>query len=399
MMIHGGGFRDGCRTLLNKECMEFAKRGYVVATIDYRLGWVKGDAMKPCRNNFCYSQLCAARTSDGCNPEYKDSMNFAIYRALQDASAAMRFIVHYAGNLNIDTNYLYLDGHSAGAIIATNLCYMNQRDLNLLVPRANSILGPLKQSGNSFRDSYRIAGLFNNWGCLFDTSFISGVQDKIPMIAFHGIDDSIVPFAKGYPLNCTNGAYKYSYGSSLLYKRLISNYPDLPVELYSCYGGHGIFDGDPETDLKILYRIQKAICFFNRVRNGDKTQAYIRIDKQQEDITYSQLNHISPVNCSFKPSYTSIKDNTADNISNSEAPVQFSIAPNPATSQATLFMKGQFKEINITLTDLNGKILWRKENVSERSISLPVKDLANGLYLVNIKNNDYSGVYKLYLQK
>jgi prepilin-type processing-associated H-X9-DG protein len=45
-------------------------------------------------------------------------LDFETYRALQDASAAMRFIVHFADNLNIDTNYLYIDGHSAGSIVS-----------------------------------------------------------------------------------------------------------------------------------------------------------------------------------------------------------------------------------------------------------------------------------------
>jgi acetyl esterase/lipase len=42
LMIHGGGLRGGCRKNLSDECIEFAKRGYIAATIDYRLGWVPG---------------------------------------------------------------------------------------------------------------------------------------------------------------------------------------------------------------------------------------------------------------------------------------------------------------------------------------------------------------------
>ena len=110
---------------------------------------------------------------DSCKAVYKDSLNFAMYRALQDAAAAMRFIVHYAVNLNINTNFLYIGGYSAGAIISANLCYMNQQELNLAMPGAHTVLGPRNLSGNSFTDSYKIAGLFNNWGVVYMIQFIS----------------------------------------------------------------------------------------------------------------------------------------------------------------------------------------------------------------------------------
>ncbi len=296
LLIHGGGFREGCRTLMNKEGIEFAKRGYVAATIDYRVGWVPGDEKRSCKN-FCMTGRCHTTTDDSCKSAYKDSTNFATYRAIQDASAAMRFITYYAKDFNIDTSYLYIGGQSAGSIIATNLAYMNQSELNNAMPGVNTVLGLYNNYGNKFTNTYRISGLFNNWGSLKDTSYINGQKDKIPMIGFHGIDDTIVPFAKGFPLNCKNGAYGYTRGSSLLYKRLTNNYPDLAVELYACYGDHGIFNNDPKTDPKSLYRIQKAVCFFNRVRNGDKSRNYIRINKQEEDITYTELILRSPVNC------------------------------------------------------------------------------------------------------
>jgi hypothetical protein len=202
---------------LSDECMEFAKRGYVVAAIDYRLGWVPGDEKKPCKN-FCFLGECSLMQDDSCKAVYKDSLNFAMYRALQDAAAAMRFIVHYAVNLNIDTNFLYIGGYSAGAIISANLCYMNQQELNLAMPEREYSAWTRNLSGNSFTDSYKIAGLFNNWGCVYDTIYIKGAGDKIPMIAFHGIDDSTVPFAKGFPLDCGNGAYGYYYGAVLCTK-------------------------------------------------------------------------------------------------------------------------------------------------------------------------------------
>lgn len=298
MLIHGGGFRAGCRTLLDKDCMEFAKRGYVVANIDYRLGWVPEDLKRYCKD-YCLVGKCGIVITQPCRKGYSDSLDFAVYRAAQDADAAMRFIAHYANNLNIDTNYLYVGGYSAGSITAINLCYMNQNEFNAVMPKAQAKLGPINSYGNTFTDTYKISGLFNNWGGLDDTTYINGLNDKIPMIAFHGLDDSTVPFSNGNPLGCRNGAYGVSYGSRLIYSRLINEYPDLPVELYACYGSHGIFDKNPQTDPKTLYRIQKAVCFFNRIRNGDKNRKYVVIDKEETDISYTELVSTSPVDCNY----------------------------------------------------------------------------------------------------
>lgn len=296
LLIHGGGFRAGCRTLIANECMEFAKRGYVVAAIDYRLGWVPGDEKKFCKG-FCFDGACNIVLTSPCRKGLSDSLDFAVYRSIQDADAAMRYVAHYADNFNVDKRYFYVGGYSAGAITAVNLSYMNQKDLNAIIPKAKQKLGLYNTYGNSFTDKYKIAGLFNNWGGIKDTAYIKTTGDRVPMIAFHGIDDSIVPLEKNYPFNCANGAYGTFSGSKLIYERLIHKYPGIPVEVYVAYGKHGIFEENPATDQKALYRIQKAICFFNRVRNGDKTQKYVEIDKNEDDITYEELIQTSPVEC------------------------------------------------------------------------------------------------------
>jgi arylsulfatase A len=78
-----------------------------------------------------------------------------------------------------------------------------------------------------------------------------------------------------------------------------------------------------------------------------------------------------------------------------QASAGFIISPNPATSAATLFVKGGSAAINVMITDLDRRVLWKKENVREDAINLPVKNLANGLYLVVIKNDENTHVLKL----
>jgi len=393
LLIHGGGFRIGCRTGVSQDCKEFAKRGYVAATIDYRLGWVRGDEKALC-NNFCSTGSCTDVQPDSCKTIYKDSQYFAVYRALQDASAAMRFIAHYADNLNIDKNHLYLGGYSAGAVMAANLCYLNQSELNLAIQGAYSILGPLNSYGNSFTEAYKIEGLFNNWGSIADTSYIGGAEDKIPMIAFHGMDDMTIPFGKGSPLGC-NGTYGYLCGSGAIYKKLVNSYSGLPLELYCCYGGHGIFYDGLSADSKSLYRIQKAVCFFNRLRNGDKTHAYVEINQQDSVITYRELDSISPVLCGHGAVAASAPSKNYGDEGHANATTGFTVYPNPAYSSATLQVTGDLKKIDISIADINGKILWSKKNVLSTTTRLPIEHIFSGLYFIIVNSEEYSEVIKL----
>lgn len=47
LLIHGGGFVGGDKSSWEDECKEFAKRGYVTASINYRLGFTANDLPFP----------------------------------------------------------------------------------------------------------------------------------------------------------------------------------------------------------------------------------------------------------------------------------------------------------------------------------------------------------------
>ena len=88
LFIHGGGIFKGTRYECLNEMIWFAKRGYVTTSVDYRLGW-KTNA---------YPTKCL-----GDNETHKD----ALYRAVQDIKAALRFIIANASTLKIDTLVSY----------------------------------------------------------------------------------------------------------------------------------------------------------------------------------------------------------------------------------------------------------------------------------------------------
>lgn len=377
LLVHGGGFRGGCRNNMAPECIEFAKRGYIAATIDYRLGWVNGDEdLQNCNTGFCFNTGSCANNIDNnnCRPIYTDSNKFAVYRSLQDVHAAMRFIAHYASQLNIDTRYLYIGGQSAGSVAAVNIAYVNAAELSTALPGAASVLGKLDTAGNTFTDAFKIAGVYNNWGAVLDTSLITGTANRIPMIAFHGSDDGVVPYAHANFLSCPY--YDSSYGSKLIYKRLTHQYPGLPVQLFSCVGGHGIFkDGD-----KAKYRILKAICFFRNAKLGNTDTVLVQRPEFEDDIPLDSLEKWFPLQCGSGSKARYVQQQVL------EDEATLSVQGNSIYSVYTV---QQQSRIEIVITDIMGRRIsqdvFSKPAGSYSYLSAPVE--TPGIYIATVLIN------------
>lgn len=179
LVIHGGAFIIGDKDTETMRAIGnyFAQRGYIVASINYRLGYM----FVP--GGYVYLERC-------------------IYRAVQDARAALRFLVHYAEKYRIDTEYIFVSGNSAGGFTALKTAFMEQKEAfesasgNIMFLRED--LGCLDCSGNDFKDRFRIKGVINMWGALTDTAMISK-RENIPVLLFHGDADEIVPPGHQYP--------------------------------------------------------------------------------------------------------------------------------------------------------------------------------------------------------
>ena len=174
MLIHGGGFYVGDKqdSAIRAWCRHFAATGYVAVSINYRMGFIpsKGDI---------------ARTG---------------YMALQDAHAAMRYMVDHAGTYNIDTNLIFVGGCSAGAITSLNLAFMRDKDRpKHVVSKQRKDLGAIATSGNSSHATFHIKAVANMWGAITDLNMLKNSNTDI--ISFHGDADQVVPYDNGYPFN------------------------------------------------------------------------------------------------------------------------------------------------------------------------------------------------------
>ncbi len=164
VFIHAGGFQTGDKasTYAKIVCESLARRGYVAASIDYRL----------------------ASSLSGDTAYFE-----AMLRALQDAKAAVRFFRKNGSLYGVDTSHVFVVGSSAGAITALHLAYLDSAEVPAYVnwdSVGNSFEG---MSGNPGYSS-RVQAVVACWGAIGDTAWIT--RNGPPVYCVHGTSDSTI---------------------------------------------------------------------------------------------------------------------------------------------------------------------------------------------------------------
>ncbi|GIV34795.1 MAG: hypothetical protein KatS3mg031_2330 [Chitinophagales bacterium] len=196
IMAHGGTFIAGDRNEGTSVavCTMLAKRGYVTASIDYRLA---------------NSQF-----------ELMDSLNALqiALRAVSDMKAAVRFFRKDAATDNlyrIDPEQIFVGGNSAGAVTALHVAYVNDTTelpdyIKTIIAQNGGIEG---NSGNPGYPSH-VSGVINLAGGINKLQWIE--PNDVPLLSCHGDADQTVPYGCGNVLYsfldlidlCGSGAIK-----------------------------------------------------------------------------------------------------------------------------------------------------------------------------------------------
>ncbi|MBS1625716.1 MAG: carboxylesterase family protein [Bacteroidetes bacterium] len=341
VLVHGGSFLGGNLRNLDDDCIEFAKRGFVAATVEYRLGW--GAATQ------CHGDTTSA---------YQ-----AIYRAIQDVHASLRYLSAHAQDYGIDTAWIFAGGNSAGSFATVNLAFVNQQEFDQRVPFCRQTLGTIDTSGNALRTPFRLRGLFHNWGSIIDIRFLRQAE-AIPIVSFGGDQDIISHIDSGNYQNCAN--YPFMWGSRAIYQKLtgFGLCSELNVKVG---GGHGVYNDDPAAN---LFRTQHAVCFFRSLFCDQCTTVY-RTDSVSADCTALGPNGI------------------ADAI-----PAALHVYPNPATSQIEI--SGITDESTLTLTDMSGRVVYT--TVARADAVVPCSAPDRGIYLLEIHSRQARSIHKVVLE-
>lgn len=222
MLIHGGAFFNGDKAshAYVEWGKHFASMGYVVASINYRLGF---------------------------RPLKQAHIDRAGYRAVQDAYAAMCFLLRHPNkHYQIDPDLLFVGGSSAGGITALNLAFMRNTDRPICtyqnrvnkaavkVEEARSFvrngvnrflkvipfvhkeisrplidfdlsedvgmddLGNIEAVAGSDAINFQINAVVNMWGAMHEVNMLSH-SEGTAILSFHGDADSVVPYGYDYP--------------------------------------------------------------------------------------------------------------------------------------------------------------------------------------------------------
>jgi len=227
LLIHGGAFIVGDKSddLQYKYAEHYTSLGYVVASINYRMGYL-----------FI--------------PGMYENLERCIYKAVQDSRAALRFLVHNKTKYGIDPDQIFIAGNSAGGFIALKTAFMAESegftsaDGNDLFLQDN--LGCLDCSGNSYKDRFTLRGVISLWGALTDLEMLDEFE-KVPLLLVHGDADKIVPIGYDFPFKNIDEQYtsffvEKVYGSQVIYNK--AKRMKFPVRLYKIPNG----SHEPQVD-------------------------------------------------------------------------------------------------------------------------------------------------------
>jgi dienelactone hydrolase/lysophospholipase L1-like esterase len=245
IFIHGGGFQSNTKSgaYPNLICNGLAKRGYMVATINYRLGIPK------------------TKTDN----EYAEAM----YRAVQDAKAAVRFFRRYADKYRIDPDQIFVMGSSAGAKTAMHLAYLDQEEVPLGVDQNK--LGNLEGNNGNPGYSSKVSAVVNCWGAMIDYRWIQ--KGDAPLFNISGTADKTVPFDSSF------NYHGFKYGSAVLYNQALQQGIATGLRLF--YGSGHTLDNDKKKQDSALQDLSAWLFTQLKINAPEKPEIF----KWEQDIS------------------------------------------------------------------------------------------------------------------
>jgi len=410
MFIHGGAFLEGSKNDLSIQnlCKQFARRGYVTATISYRLGFVPDDIAWNC-NYPNYKCVFATDTAEWIR---------SYYRAVQDGKGALRYLINRHEQFNIDTTHIFVAGESAGAFTAMGVALLDSSierpsqtfaiadaprpsnnaldcsysaDKNFGTTVSRPDLGHIDGTIEPTNINYTIKGIGNMYGGMLGNllQYAKQGKPKPALYSFHQPCDPVVPIDSNsvyWGLTwCMNNGYN-CFG--------ITNVPRV-------YGSRTIRDWNNQNNYGYIIRNEfttKNFPFsfgFPFASPGScldqvstPCHAYDNPNLRENQLAefFAGLN-TQPTAC--QPTTTSV------NNLNQNALI---IYPNPASNQLIISIPSVQKGI-INIYDASGKQVKKEILFSGKQATIETSGLTSGLYILEIKWANKTKTFQKFLKK
>lgn len=347
---HGGSFIGGSKTDsdMTTLCNAFAKKGYVCASINYRVGMWPVDSTNAIK---------------------------ALLRSVQDMKAAVRFFYMDRATTDsymIDTTQIYVGGSSAGAIMSLHYAYLDKEceaEEYLSLSALNSMGGLEGTSGNPGY-STDVQGVINLCGAVARYGYLE--PGDIPFCSLHGNNDGTVPYNHG-SANVSGIDVLTLDGSRMLDSQ--ADIVGVNHNFFTYYNaGHVPYVGNGASMDTTINFVRDFL-----IQNMGCTDAALQPENTPLETTnLYQLNYCG--------------------LDVAEQDFEYSVYPVPSQGTVTISWPSTENVSQIIISDLNGKILQRTSTESNQS-ELTIENLTSGVYIVNVElYNGSKGISRILVE-
>ncbi len=324
IVAFGGSFINGDRTDMYQLCDYYARRGYIAATIDYRL-------------------------YDGSFFPTPDSamMTDEVMKAVSDMKAAVRFFREDAATNNtykVDTNFIFVGGVSSGSITASHLAYLDSTDV--IEPYVQTILqnngGWTGNSSTNTQYSSEVSGVLNFSGALRDADYIDA--NDVPLFSVHDDGDNVVPYRRGSASVASIPIITIE-GSGLMHPRALA------VGLSS--------------SIIVIPNSSAHVSYFS----GSGAVTW------RDSISIASLNFMQNIICPLISTTTTIATQTTT----------ATVYPNPSNSDVTLSLSNVPMTYSLRIFDQMGRIVYQKTSLTEQQLQISKDNFSAGIYHLYIQ--------------
>jgi PKD repeat protein len=412
IFAHSGGFFSGNRNVndMMAFCDLLAKKGYVTATIDYRLGF----------SIFDNAPMRGTR---------------AVYRGLQDGRAAIRYMRANSALYGVDPNKIYFIGSSAGSFIALHSIYLDTvaekpafaGTTTYNITSTAPDLGPL-DIGTNLLFNGKPDAVVSLWGAVQSTSLITQ-DNNTPILLVHGEADTVVPFNTGSPfgypsLPQADGSNPINTKLDVLGFTNKETYfvPGQGHEFYGTtngnwsngIGGNSYWPIVFNKIVQFLWRQHKPLADYIWNSNnlsvtytdnstgglawwwdfgdGNFSNEQSPTHLYSTEGTYQVKLYVENNNKSWDEI---VKTITVTNLSNTEHGQEFfSISPNPTSNSIKVHWKSYKNDIKYQLCDISGKVI-SSNSLTNSSNEISLISFSNGMYFLKISADEINQIIKI----
>ena len=325
LLIHGGSFVFGDKSDLHDICRSYARRGYVAATMSYRL-------------------------FDGPIVPLPDSIALVevVVQSVEDASAALRYFKDNAVNDNtfgIDPDQIVIGGISAGGITSVQVAYMDDNDEipDFMALNIDDVYGLAGNSNDLTDINTDVIGVLNFSGAIYNTAWMDA--DDEPIYSVHDDGDNVVPYGVGYAA------------------------PFFGIPIVSLQGSEAVHGKAIELGINSeLVTIENSLAHVSYFNNLSSDIA--------QEVLLGSSTFVENLVC-----------NDPSSVEELSALMNTTAYPNPSDSEILIEWSADLKDARLLVFDQLGKLVIEKE-VSGFSTTVSKENIGTGFFIAKIEAAD-----------